>query len=344
MRYVSSVINDPMESNHTQLIDKYDRRLNYLRISLTDRCNLRCLYCVPREGIPKLRHEDILTYEEILRLARIAVNHGVDKIRLTGGEPLLRKGIYEFIPKLMALPGLKDISLTTNGVYLRESLGKIKSSGVKRINVSLDTLRPERYERITGYDGFHEVWEGIELARKLNFHPIKINAVVIRGLNDDELVDFAELSKHNPYHIRFIEYMPIGLAKQDGDLHHVPSSDIKEQLSRIGNLVPIPNSAHDGPAERFRFEGALGEIGFISPISHHFCHMCNRLRLTASGGLRPCLLSNLEEDLKTPLRTGASDSELARIFVDVSRNKLHGHRLPHDTSAPFPAHMSSIGG
>lgn len=333
-----------MGSNHTQLIDQYNRRLNYLRISLTDRCNLRCLYCLPRKGIPKLNHEDILTYEEILRLARIAVNLGVDKIRLTGGEPLLRKGIYEFIRNVRALPGLRDISLTTNGVYLKKNAEKIKSCGIKRINVSLDTLRPERYEKITGYDSFHEVWEGIELARKLRFHPIKINMVVIRGMNDDEVVDFARLSQQHPYHIRFIEYMPIGLTGPEGDLHHVPNSLIKEQLSKLWKLSSVGNGIHDGPARRFKFEGAPGEIGFISPISHHFCHVCNRLRLTASGGLRPCLLSNEEEDLRGPLRSGVADHALAEIFLNASRKKLEGHRLPAENARPFPGHMSSIGG
>jgi len=333
-----------MGSNHNLLVDKYDRRLNYLRISLTDRCNLRCLYCIPREGIPKLPHEDILTYEEILRIARIAVNLGVEKIRLTGGEPLLRKGIYEFIPELHALPGLRDLSLTTNGVNLTRNAEKIRLSGIKRINVSLDTLRRERYEKITGYDGFEEVWGGIELARELNFHPIKINVVVIKGLNDDEVVDFARLSLQHPYHIRFIEYMPMGDTSPEGDLHYLSNSLIKEQLSRLGLLSPIPNTVQDGPARRFKFEGAPGEIGFISPLSNHFCHACNRLRLTASGGLRPCLLSNQEEDLKGPLRSGASDSDLAHIFIRATRKKLHQYRLPSENTISFPGHMSSIGG
>jgi cyclic pyranopterin phosphate synthase len=333
-----------MESNHNLLVDQHDRRLNYLRISLTDRCNLRCLYCLPREGIPKLPHEDILTYEEILRIARITVNLGVEKIRLTGGEPLLRKGIYEFIPQLHALPGLRDISLTTNGVYLTRNAEKIKLSGIKRINVSLDTLQRQKYERITGYDGFEEVWKGIEFARELDFHPIKINVVVIEGLNDDEVVDFARLSQRHSYHIRFIEYMPIGIASPEGDLQYVSNSLIKKQLSRLGQLSSIPNTVHDGPARRFRFDGAPGEIGFISPLSHHFCHVCNRLRLTASGGLRPCLLSNQEEDLKGPLRSGASDSELAQILLSATHKKRLRYRLPSENTIPFPGHMSSIGG
>ena len=195
-----------MEINQIPLTDRYGRRLNYLRISVTDRCNLRCLYCMPREGIKKLRHGAILTYEEILRLARIAVGLGIEKVRLTGGEPLVRQGIFEFIPKLTALPGLKDVTITTNGVYLKDNLGRLRSAGIQRINVSLDTLRPRRYEKITGYDGFEKVMQGIELARKLKFHPIKINVVVIKGLNEDEILDFAKLSIKAPYHIRFIQH------------------------------------------------------------------------------------------------------------------------------------------
>ncbi|HBF43671.1 MAG TPA: GTP 3',8-cyclase MoaA [Desulfobacteraceae bacterium] len=333
-----------MKKNSTKLIDKYNRRLNYLRISITDRCNLRCLYCMPREGIAKLRHEDILTYEEILRLSRIAVNLGIEKIRLTGGEPLLRSSIYDLLPRLTSIPGLKEVCLTTNGVYLKGNLEKIKSSGIKRINVSMDTLRRGRYEKITGSDSFQDVWEGIELARELGFDPIKINVVVLKGLNDDEVVDLAELSQKYPYHIRFIEYMPIGTASQDIPGHHVPNSWIKEQLKSLGKLVQVPRSVNDGPAERFRFEGAPGEVGFISPLTHHFCPTCNRLRLTASGRLRPCLLSDQEEDIIGPIRSGASDRDLEQIFLKTAFNKPYAHHLTSEDLSPFPAHMSSIGG
>lgn len=332
-----------MESNHPQLIDQYHRRLNYLRLSITDRCNLNCLYCTPAGVTSKLRHEDILTYEEIFRLARIVVGLGIEKIRLTGGEPLIRKGIYDFLPRLAALPGLKDISLTTNGIFLKENTKRIRASGIKRINVSLDTLRPDIYEKITGYDGFQQVWEGIELARELGFQPIKINMVPILGINDDEILDFARLSVVYPYHIRFIEYMPIG-ANPDDPLSYVANSLIKEQLTSLGKLVPVPKTAYEGPAERFKIEGASGEIGFISPMTNHFCRVCNRLRLTASGRLRPCLLSNKHTDLKGPMRSGASDSELARIFLNAALNKPYAHQLTSENTSRVSAHMSSIGG
>ena len=315
-----------------------------MRISITDRCNLRCVYCAPRGGIPKLNHLDILTYEEIYRLARIAVSLGIFKIRLTGGEPLVRKGIFEFIPQLAALPGLKELSLTTNGIYLRDHIKKIRSGGIRRINVSLDTLNREKYIKITGFDGFQQVWEGIELARELNFNPVKINIVPIKGLNDDEILDFAGLSLRHPYHIRFIEHMPVGTVDPDVHLHYVPNALIRTQIDRLGKLIQIPKTEFDGPAERFKFEGAPGEIGFISPLTNHFCHKCNRLRLTAEGHLRVCLLSDQEEDLKGPMRSGASDEELRQIFLKAAINKPQKHHLG-SPDLPFASRqMSSIGG
>ena len=333
-----------METVLPNLIDKHNRHLNYLRISITDRCNLRCLYCTPHDGLAKLKHEEILTYEEILRLATIAVNLGVNKIRLTGGEPLIRKGVLQLLPSLVSLPGLKDISMTTNGIYLKENLDKIKSAGIKRINISLDTLRRERYRKITGYDGFEQVWEGIQLARQLGFNPIKINMVVMQDINDDEIVDFARLSLNHPYHIRFIEYMPSGFADQGTHLHHVPNSAVKEQITTLGKLARVLNTEIDGPTDRFRLEGAPGEIGFISPMTHHFCQVCNRLRLTASGHLRPCLLSDQEIDLKTPMRTGASDNDLAQIFLKAAENKPDAHRLVSEHCGSLSGQMSAIGG
>ena len=333
-----------METNRPHLTDKYNRHLNYLRISITDRCNLRCLYCMPREGLPKLKHEDVLTYEEILRLATVAVGLGVEKIRLTGGEPLVRKSFPLLLPRLTTLPGLKDISLTTNGILLKENLEKIRSAGIKRINVSLDTLRRERYGKITGYDGFEQVREGIRLARKMDFYPIKINMVVMQGINDDEVVDFARLSLDHSYHIRFIEYMPSGLPGKGEQLCFVPNEVIKERVMKVGRLGQVPNGEVDGPTVRYRFEGAAGEIGFISPLTHHFCQVCNRLRLTASGHLRLCLLSDQEVDLKQPMRAGASDSDLAQIFLKAAENKPQAHQLASEHPGSLSGKMSTIGG
>ena len=333
-----------MRCRKTQLIDKYDRRLNYLRISITDRCNLRCIYCRPGKDLPKLDHTQILRYEEILRLARIAIDLGVTKIRLTGGEPLVRKGVYHFIDELNKLEGLQTLRLTTNGVYLGENLNRLKQAGIRAINVSLDTLDEKKFERITGFNFFQQVWEGIERAREMHFGPIKINMVVMRGINTDEVLDFAKLSRAYPYHIRFIEYMPIGDPDVLSSNLYVSSSEIKKEVKKLDTLIPVTGEVHDGPAERFRFEGAAGEIGFINPISHHFCHNCNRLRLTASGQLKACLLSTEQQDLMGPLRRGCPDSVLANVFLRAVRSKPVGHDLSSDSSSRFPGHMSSIGG
>lgn len=334
-----------METKHHGLIDHYERRLNYLRISITDRCNLRCLYCMPPEGLEKMRHEDILTYEEILRLARIAARLGVDKIRLTGGEPLVRRDFPHLLPELMSIPGLKDVSITTNGIYLKEHLENIRSSGVKRINISLDSLKRERYRQITGFDGFDRVREAIQLAHKMDFHPIKINMVVLSGINDDEVADFARLSVRYPFHVRFIEYMPSGLLLHNEPLHYVSNTVIRERLeAAIGPLIQLPRKAIDGPTVRYRFENALGEIGFISPLTHHFCQVCNRLRLTAKGHLRPCLLSDQELDLKGPMRAGASDRDLEKIFAEATDHKPRAHHLDSEDEISLEGRMSTIGG
>jgi cyclic pyranopterin phosphate synthase len=333
-----------MEKNETQLTDGYKRRLNYLRISITDRCNLRCMYCMPRKGVPKLHHADILSYEEILRLARIAAGLGIEKIRLTGGEPLVRKGVFEFLSRLAAIPGIRDLALTTNGVMLEDNLRRLRSAGLKRINVSLDSLRRDRYRKITGEDCLDRVWRAIHQARDLGFDPVRINMVVIDGLNDDEGIDFARLSLAYPYQIRFIEYMPMGTLNPRRPLTHVPSSKIKDMVAALGDLHAVSRDAFDGPARRYRFEGAPGEIGFISPISHHFCGICNRLRLTASGRLRPCLLYNRELDVIGPLRRGASDEALAGIFIQAAMNKPFAHSPAQEPDAAFSGQMWSIGG
>lgn len=326
-----------------KLIDKYNRHLNYLRISITDRCNLQCMYCMPPGFIPRLPHDEILRYEEIIRIIKVGIGLGISKVRITGGEPLVRKGVYDFLKRLADMDGLRDIALTTNGVSLKDNIEKIKAAGIKRINISLDTLSRNKYKKITGHDRFDQVWEGIELAHKNGFDPIKLNMVALSGINDDELADFARLSFSYPFHIRFIEYMPIGKSRMKyGPLLLVP--EIKKRISTIGKLIPVKNSINDGPAERYKFEGAKGEIGFIGALSHHFCNRCNRLRLTASGQLRPCLLSDQHEDLKSPLRKGCSDEELAEIFLAAVRHKPSDHNLSISNPAEILSQMSSIGG
>lgn len=326
----------------SELIDPHCRKLNYLRISITDRCNLRCLYCAPPNlKIPKLSHRDILSYEEILRLVRIGVSLGISKVRITGGEPLIRKGVGNFLSELGRIREISDLSLTTNGVLLREHLESIRMAGIRRLNISLDTLSPEKFRYITGRDDFRPAWEGILSAHHQGFSPIKLNIVAMRGINDDEFADIARLSFSYPFHIRFIEYMPMGNSPLE-TARQILAPEIMNILSEIGELIPVEKKQHDGPAERYSFRDAMGEIGFIRPLSHHFCAQCNRLRLTASGQLRPCLLSDAQHDLKTALRNGSSDAEISDIFFTAARFKPHRHHLIEKENVK--SQMSVIGG
>ena len=326
-----------------KLIDPYNRHLNYLRISITDRCNLKCIYCVPRDLVPRLSHDEIMTYEEILRLVRIGLRLGISKIRVTGGEPLVRKGVYDFLTDLSQLEGLADLSLTTNGVALKANLKKIKAAGIKRINISLDTLSRTKFEHITGLDLFDQVWQGIEMALEMGFQPIKLNIVALNGVNDDELANMARLSLDYPLHIRFIEYMPIG-ESQIGNGPLLLAPEIKKRISVLGNLIPVPNALSDGPAQRYHIEGAAGEIGFIHALSHHFCDRCNRLRLTARGQLRPCLLSDHHEDVRGIMRSGGTDEQLAEVFFKAVDHKPSDHNLASQNPSGVCSQMSSIGG
>lgn len=327
------------------LLDPFNRRLNYLRLSLTDRCNLRCLYCMPEGGVPKLAHRDILSYEEFLRLARLSVRLGIEKIRLTGGEPLTRKGVIPFIAELAGIPGIKDISLTTNGVLLAEMAQAIWDAGIRRINISLDSLDPLQYARITRQDLFHQVWQGIQAAEAIGFNPIKINVVALKGINEEEVPAFGRLSLEKPYHIRFIEFMPVGPETGCQEERFLPGDRILDRLQTLGALEPLNGRGLDGPARRWRYSGARGEIGLISPISQHFCPSCNRLRLTADGKLRTCIFSDDETDLRAALRQGASDAQLENTIQQAIARKPKEH--PHQI-APVPGRcrrqMSKIGG
>ncbi len=325
------------------LTDLFSRRLNYLRVSITDRCNLRCVYCTPQFETIKLDHDEILSYEEILRVVRVAASLGVEKVRITGGEPLVRRGVIDFLKQVIRMPGIRDVSLTTNGVLLAERIDALWESGIRRINVSLDTLKPDRFATITGMDAFERVWAGIQAAFEKGFHPIKVNTVALEGINDDEVVDIARLSFRYPFHFRFIEYMPIGpCPKVRGSGLLTP--DIRRLLeTTIGPLFPVAASPFDGPARRFRFEQAIGEIGFISAMSDHFCNRCNRLRLTARGALRPCLLSDREIDVKTLLRGNASDEALAELLKAAAIQKGEEHHLTPSEDA-VNSRMFAIGG
>ncbi len=326
------------------MVDKYNRKINYLRISVTDRCNLKCIYCMPSGVVHRLRHEEILTYEEILRLVRIATKLGIDKVRVTGGEPLIRRGIYEFLSELTAIEKIADVSITTNGILLKDNIEKLKASGIKRINISLDTLKKDRYKKITGFDGFHNVWEAIFEAHNMGFDPVKINVVVMKGINEDEIADLARLSINNPFHIRFIEYMPMETDRVPFHIRYLPNTIIKSQLEKEGDLVSVTRDKMDGPVRRYKFKGSAGEIGFISPISDCFCQTCNRIRLMAAGQIKPCLLSEQHIDIKTALRNKASDEVIAKILSDAIKSKPIRHNLTTDNPATVHEYMSCVGG
>jgi cyclic pyranopterin phosphate synthase len=325
-------------------VDHYNRRITYLRVSVTDRCNLRCIYCVPVKDLTLLNHSDILNYEEILKVLQAGAKIGIEKVRLTGGEPLVRRDFVHFVESVCQMSAFKEVSITTNGVHLKEKAQEIFDAGVRRINVSLDTLDPLKYAKITGRDYFDNVWEGLEEAEAVGFSPIKVNVVAIRGINDDELLDFAQLSRRKPYHIRFIEYMPIGHDNRWTPGKYISSDEIKSKLESLSPLYEIPHLTDDGPAKRCRFESAKGEIGFISALSHHFCSTCNRLRLTADGKLRPCLFAEDEVDIKTPLRSGCSQEDLRRVFQEAIAKKPKKHLAKISERVQSLRPMSAIGG
>jgi GTP 3',8-cyclase len=318
-------------------------QINYLRVSITDRCNLRCFYCTPWGGWEKLPAPEILRYEELLRLAAVAAGVGIKKVRVTGGEPLVRRGALEFIRDLHQVPGIEEVCLTTNGVRLAELAPELYATGLRHLNLSLDSLRRDRYRELTGFDQFDAVMAGLEKAAALGFNPIKINCVVLKDLNDDELLDFARLTRENPFQVRFIEFMPT-VAEARWRRHFLPVAEIRRRLAELGPLDAVTSPATAGPARTFRVPGFRGELGFISSVSNHHCPTCNRLRLTAAGWLRPCLFAAPELDIKGPLRLGASDAALAQIFREAIRLKGCVSAGPDLASAWPQRSMVSIGG
>lgn len=287
--------------------DRFNRQINYMRISVTDRCNLRCFYCRGVQDFEFIPHQEILTYEEILRLVRLALSLGINRFRITGGEPLVRKGLDSLVAGITALPGVQDVSLTTNGILLGENLPKLKAAGLRRLNISLDTLDRDKYLRITGFDGLDKVLGGIEEALSAGFDPVKINVVLLRGINDKADVEkFITLAFSLPVHVRFIELMDFSPA--EGYFVSVP--EIMEDIEKKYELekIELPGA---GPARsHFRIKGMQGSFGFIAPYSHHFCGSCNRLRLSADGRLRTCLFSEKTYDLRTLLRQQAGDDQI----------------------------------
>ena len=327
-------------------LDSLARPINYLRISVTDRCNLRCIYCMPSEGTaPKFRHAEIMTFEEIVRVVEAAASLGITKIRLTGGEPLARLGIVDLVAMISAVPGIDDIAMTSNGTLLAHYAEDLKRAGLHRVNISLDTLGPERFRRITRMGDLSDVLAGIEAAERADLRPIKLNNVVMRGFNDDEVVDFARLSLSRDWNVRFIEVMPLGELADSAEMGYVPIADVRRRIeAALGPLIPAGEGAQgNGPARYYRLVDALGTVGFISAVSEHFCFRCNRLRLTADGRLRPCLLSDEEIDLRGALRQGANREELEALLQRAIENKPAGHGLAAGM-VPQGRSMSQIGG
>jgi len=299
---------------------------------------------MPEEGLSLIPHSEILSYEELLRLVRIFALEGISKVRLTGGEPLVRKGIVDFVSQLSMIKEIKDLSLTTNGLLLKGYAADLKRAGLKRINISLDTLNCNRFSLITRRDGYEQVWQGIEEAMKVSLSPIKINMVAIKGLNDDEIESFALITLHHPLIVRYIEYMPSGNGEEwtEGNILTIP--EIKKRVEAIGKLIPIPSDQWDGPARRFRLEGAIGEIGLIGPVSDHFCEACNRLRLTPDGKIRTCLFSDEEIDVRSFLRNGGSDEDLRKQLLVALRTKPERHHINTHQFKKCQRNMSAIGG
>ena len=327
--------------------DAYSRPINYLRVSVTDRCNLRCVYCMPPEGVPWREPQEILRFEEIATVVRAAAELGISKVRLTGGEPLVRLDVVELVRMLAAVPGVDDLSMTTNGVLLAKYAEELAAAGLQRVNISLDTLRADRFAAITRRGRIEDVLQGIDAAHRAGLEPLKINTVLMRGMNDDEVVQFARKTIDPGWNVRFIEWMPVGngaaLESKWSDVL-VTADEIRPKIeAALGQLRPAEGERGSGPAKYYRLPRAKGTIGFITPVSEHFCYHCNRLRLTADGQLRPCLLSDDEIDLRTPLRGGADVAEVKALILEAIQRKPPQHHLD-ECRRPAKRMMSQIGG
>jgi cyclic pyranopterin phosphate synthase len=339
----------PAASTRTRagrLVDSYGRHISDMRISITDRCNFRCVYCMPEEGMQWLKSDSVLSYDEIERLTRVAVDLGIEEVRLTGGEPTLRPHLPDLVRRLSAVEGLRSLSVTTNGFFLRDLAGPLAEAGLTRINVSLDTLQHDRFHAIARRHGLDQVLAGLEeLERHPSITPIKVNVVAMRDFTEDEVVAFAQLARRKPYVIRFIEFMPLDA---DGNWERervLTGTEIKAIVERdFMPLVPIAAEA-SSTSRRYTFADGIGELGFINPVSQPFCGQCNRIRLTADGQIRTCLFSIDEWDLRGPLRSGASDGDLADILIEAVNHKELKHKINEGAAFQRASRsMSQIGG
>lgn len=327
-----------------RLTDRHGREIKDLRVSVTDRCNFRCQYCMPAEGLPWLERDEILTYEEIARLVAVFADMGVSKVRVTGGEPLVRKDLYRMIALLKAFKGIEDIAITTNGFLLKEQVAALVDAGLGRINVSLDSLSHDRFFQLTRRDALNRVLQGIEAAgRYPQLRPLKINVVAIKGFTEDEVVAFAKLAREMSYTVRFIEYMPLDAGGEWQPGKVLPNAVVRSMIESRFDLVPLERE-RGSTSSVYRFADSGGQIGFVSPVSEPFCSECNRVRLTADGRLRTCLFSHSETDLKSPLRAGATDAELEQIVRAAVFHKELRHRIGEGDFTQPQRPMSRIGG
>lgn len=309
------------------LTDAHGRKHDYLRISVTDRCNLRCIYCMGEEGIEQLSHSDILSYEDIMKVVEAGAELGISKIRITGGEPLIRRGIIDLIKQIASVHGINDLSMTTNGTLLTRYAAELKKAGLDRVNISLDTLKPEQYRKITRCGELKQALDGIEAALEYGLTPVKINTVLMKGINDLEVIDFLKLTLDKPLHVRFIEYMPIGDHDRGYLDHYLPLNFIEKKARQARMpLTPVPLPGGAGPAESYSIPNGTGTVGLIHPISKHFCDTCNRLRLTAEGNLKACLYWQDEK----PVRPVINDKKKLQALI---KNILTGKPVEHQMTA-----------
>ena len=330
------------------LVDSFGRLHNNLRISVTDRCNIRCFYCMPAEDVQFMDKSELLTFEEIERFVRVAVPLGIDKLRLTGGEPLVRRDLHRLVARLATIPGVKDIGLTTNGIFLADQAKGLYDAGLRRINVSLDALTAESFKKFTRRDGFENVIEGIKAAQRVGFDPVKVNAVSVRGFSENEIVPFGHFARETGVEVRFIEYMPLDADNAWERSKVLFAHEIIETLSAsIMPLKPMSDKSaggHGGPATDFEFEDGIGRIGFIASISQPFCMSCNRIRITADGKLRNCLFSHDETDVRGLLRSDASDDRITAAIRSSVASKKEGHEINTARFIQPDRPMYSIGG
>jgi cyclic pyranopterin phosphate synthase len=335
---------DLIQDNVAPLVDAFRRPITYLRVSVTDRCNLRCVYCMPEAGLPWIPNQSVLSYEEIEEIVRAAAHVGVRSIRLTGGEPLIRRDLHRLVAKLAAIPGIDDLALSTNGLLLADQAAALRAAGLQRVNISLDTLRADRFTAIARRPGLDRVLAGIDAALAHGLEPVKLNCVVMRGANDDEIEAFAELTRTRAVHVRFIEVMPV---QENVELQReawVSSDEVLARLGALGTLSPVPNPHGNGPARTFAYDGAPGTVGVISPLAHDYCERCNRVRLSADGRLKLCLFGDHLIDLRTPLRAGGGQDAIVGLLRAAMHIKPERHHLALGETASIMRAFSEIGG